>query len=165
MNERELTITPIQTNHSSIYELLSEIREISRERKILIQVFDPNAVLSKEHLLFSFSQAFKACEQRKNIAKNLENEFLLRTGATRKITEAIKRVGAKTPKQILLAITTRNKKKIKKILEKLGAKKTKWIPPDEKTIAKLFELNENALKNYSAKQLLLEKIALLGLED
>lgn len=165
MNERALTITLIQTNHSSIDELLSIIRAISREQKVLIQAFDPNSILCKEHLLFSFFQAFKACEGRKNIAKNLENEFLLRTAATRKISEAIKKVGVKTPKQVLLATNTRNKNKVKKILEKLKARKINLAPPTEKKIAKLFELNENALKNYSAKQLLLEKIALLGLED
>lgn len=158
-------IIQIETSCNTIDELLNKARDASRKQKTVIQVFDPDAVLSKKHLKYSFSQAFKACEQRKNIAKTLENEFLLRTAATRKISEAIKRTGVKNTKKALLAIDTNDGKKINKILEQLNAKQTKLSFPSEKTIAKLYELNENALKNYTVEQLLLEKIALLEIED
>lgn len=187
MNEKRIAIIQIETSCKTTDELLNKARDASREQKTVIQAFDPDAVLSKKHLQYSFSQAFKACEKGTNIAKNLENEFLLRTAATRRISEAITRAGTKNPKKTLLAIITEEKNthasktkqnsetqnlktpkrqnQISEILERLEAKKTKWIPPSEKTIAKRYQLNEKALENYTVEQLLIEKIALIEIED
>jgi len=154
-------IVRVKTNFENADELISRIQHVSEANPFIIQAFNPDSIVSENHLIFSARHAFKAFAEGRNIADRIENEILLRTAATRRIDEAIKRVGVKDPKDILLFISGKRIYE-KGILKQLDAEKIGLKFGNESEIAKKFGLEKN--ENYSLEDLLLEKIALLELE-
>jgi len=161
----EFRVVPARTKFEDVEELLSRMKEVSERRKAVIQAFDPDMVLSENHLIFSAHHAFKAFAEGKAIAKKLESELLLWAAATRRIEEAVKKVGVKDAGKVVFLI---QKGKENKVTRDLGAE------PDEKLlkmsrekasrITHSFGINKKACECYPLEELLLEKIAMLALE-
>ncbi|MEM3030290.1 MAG: KEOPS complex subunit Cgi121 [Candidatus Micrarchaeia archaeon] len=151
------------TAFASAEELLRELRRVSKARRAVLQAFDPGAVLSARHVVFSFFQAFKAFEAGRAFSRSLANEWLLRAAATRSMEEAIKRIGVKDPARIVLGIAGK-RPNAKSILAALGAKKIVFPKPTPKKISHIERLFGVRAAARSLEELLLEKIALLELE-
>ena len=161
----EFRVVPARTKFKDVEELLSRMKEISERRRAVIQAFDPDMVLSENHLIFSAHHAFKAFAEKRAIAKKLESELLLWAAGTRRIGEAVKKVGVKNAGKAVFLI---QKGKEEEVLRDLGAE------PDEKLmrmsrekagrVTHSFGINENARGCYPLEELLLEKIAMLRLE-
>ena len=165
---QELSIVPSHTRFSSSEELVRAIQSASENFEVVIQAFDPEAIISEKHLLLSFFHAFKAFGERANISNSVGNEALLRAAATRKFDVAVKKVGVKDPEKVLLAITTKDGKRVEKILCELKAVKDESVfqnsPEKEEKLVKLFEIPSSALEKYSLEELILEKVALAFLD-
>jgi KEOPS complex subunit Cgi121 len=161
----EFRVVPARTKFEDVEQLLSRIKEISQKRRAIIQAFDPDMVLSENHLIFSAHHAFKAFAEKRAIAKKLESELLLWAAGTRRIGEAVKKVGVKDAGKVVFLI---QKGKEKEVLGDLKAE------PDEKVlrmsrekasrIMNSFGISEAACGCYPLEELLLEKIAMLRLE-
>ena len=161
----EFRVVPARTKFEDVEELLSRMKEVSERRRAVIQAFDPDMVLSENHLIFSAHHAFKAFAEKRAIAKKLESELLLWAAGTRRIGEAVKKVGVKDAGKVVFLI---QKGKEKEVLGDLKAE------PDEKVlrmsrekasrIMNSFGISEAACGCYPLEELLLEKIAMLRLE-
>jgi KEOPS complex subunit Cgi121 len=126
-----------------------------------MQAFNPDSILSENHIFFSVNHALNAFSEKRNIAKTIGNEILLRVAATRRIDEAIRKVGVKDPKNVLLFISGERIDE-KEILRQLDAEKVELKFGNENGIATKFQLKKAG--NYKLEDLLFEKIALLELE-
>ena len=155
-------IVQVRTSFENVGELISRIQYISKTRLLTIQAFNPESILSENHVIFSVRHALKAFSEKKNIAKSIETEILLRVAATRRIEEAIIRVGVKNPKNVILFISG-DRIDEKEIFRQLDAEKLKVRFGSENEIADKFQLGEAG--NYKLEDLLLEKIALLGPDE
>jgi len=160
----EFGVVPARTGFKDVEELLSRMKEISERRKAVIQAFDPDMVLSENHLIFSAHHAFKAFAEKRAIAKKLESELLLWAAGTRRIGEAVEKVGVKDPGRVVLLI---EKGKERGVLSDLGAEKDEKLlkMSREKSvrITHSFGISENRCGYYPLEELLLEKIAMLAL--
>ena len=66
------------------------------------QIFDPKRVISRTHLIGAYLNALYSFSERRNIAKNASTEMLLFAAMTRKITDAITLIGAKSSSDFIL---------------------------------------------------------------
>ncbi|NYZ76647.1 hypothetical protein H0N98_05370 [Candidatus Micrarchaeota archaeon] len=160
----EFRVVPARTKFKDVEELLSRMKQVSERRRAVIQAFDPDMVLSENHLIFSAHHAFKAFAEKRAIAKKIESELLLWAAGTRRIGEAVKKVGVKDAGKVVFLV----QKGKEEALKDLGAE------PDEKLmrmnrekasrIVHSFGISEAACRCYPLEELLLEKIAMLRLE-
>jgi len=160
----EFRVVPARTKFKDVEELLSRMKQVSERRRAVIQAFDPDMVLSENHLIFSTHHAFKAFAEKRAIAKKIESELLLWAAGTRRIGEAVKKVGVKDAGKVVFLV----QKGKEEALKDLGAE------PDEKLmrmsrekasrIVHSFGISEAAYECYPLEELLLEKIAMLRLE-
>jgi tRNA threonylcarbamoyladenosine modification (KEOPS) complex Cgi121 subunit len=161
----EFRVVPARTKFQDVEELLSKMKEVSKRRKAVIQAFDPDMVLSGNHLIFSAHHAFKAFAERRSIAKKLESELLLWAAATRRIEEAVKKVGVKDARKVIFLI---QKGREGEVLRDLGAEQDdKLLKMSKEKVSRIihsFGIDEKACESYSLEELLLEKIAMLALE-
>jgi len=161
----EFRVVPARTKFRDVEELLSRMKEISGRRKAVIQAFDPDMVLSENHLIFSAHHAFKAFAGKRAIARRLESELLLWAAGTRRIGEAVGRVGVKDPSRVVLLI---EKGKEREVLGDLGAeeddKLLRMSRGKAERIKHSFGISENKCGCYALEELLLERIAMLALE-
>ncbi|MEW6329110.1 MAG: KEOPS complex subunit Cgi121 [Candidatus Micrarchaeota archaeon] len=103
MKRTRTEILGIRTRYKTTDELLDAVGSL-RTRGLLIQLFNPDTILNKNHLLFALSHARASFARKKNIAKKLETEILLRAAGTHKIDKAIELVGVKNPKKVFLLL-------------------------------------------------------------
>jgi tRNA threonylcarbamoyladenosine modification (KEOPS) complex Cgi121 subunit len=68
----------------------------------VIQFFDPSAIISPNHLEYAYLNAVYAFKGGTSTSKGLRIEMLLYAALTRQIGDAIKIVGAKSEKEILV---------------------------------------------------------------
>ncbi len=140
-------------------ELMRQLRAFTDREKIFAQAFDPNAVASERQLLLAHKLASDAFAEKRNIAKAMEAEVLVRAAATRKIEEAISRVGAKGGNFLLL--TDADGKKLEALLKMIEGKRKKAAFGGAKA-AKLYGVKK--LPGYSIEDLILERMAMLEAE-
>lgn len=161
----EFRVIPARTKFQDVEALLSKMREVSERRKAVIQAFDPDMVLSENHLIFSAHHAFKAFAEGRGFAKKLESELLLWAAATRRIEEAVKKVGVKDAGRVVFLI---ERGKERGVLRDLEAERDDGVLKMSKEkmqrVLHSFSINERACECYSLEELLLEKIAMLALE-
>lgn len=154
------------TRFSSSAELMVQLKAAAGLR-VIAQAFDPQLVLSANHLLFAYSSAFKAFERRCGVAKTLQNEMLLRAAATRKVSDAIRTIGVKTPAHVALLVAGSRRDALR-LLKLLGAKPSplRFASAQKRArIAKAFGIAARLLARYSLEDALIEKMALLDLES
>jgi tRNA threonylcarbamoyladenosine modification (KEOPS) complex Cgi121 subunit len=140
-------------------ELMARLRAFTDREKVFAQAFDPCAVASERQLLLAYKLAEGAFAEKRNIAKTMEAEVLVRAAATRKIEEAIARLGAKGGNFLLL--TDAEGKKLEALLKAIDGKRRKTAFAGEKA-AKLYGVKK--LPGYSIEELILERMAMLEAE-
>ena len=150
------------SNMKTGQELFLAVAKLRAGFGIVVQAFRPECVASEKHLELSLHLARKAEKENKMMAKSLDNEFLLFASAGTKMNDAIAKSGVKDPADFILATDCKAEKK-KEILSALSASEKKIAFADAKTLAKEFVLSEAALTNFSAEELVLEKVALARL--
>ncbi|MCX6778473.1 MAG: KEOPS complex subunit Cgi121 [Candidatus Micrarchaeota archaeon] len=124
-----------------------------------VQLFDPDSIAGENHLKLALKLAEDAFAKKQNYARTLETEMLLKAAGTRKIDEALGRVGAKSPKRFLLVVLGG---KADSLAKKLG-KTEKWKGGNAGKLAQLFGIGKRELELYPLEELVLERIALAAL--
>ena len=69
---------------------LKKIREISKDKNIVIQALDADKLAGREHLMFAIEKAMNSFKTGRNIANDLAKEIMLYAAGTRQISRAIK---------------------------------------------------------------------------
>ena len=80
----------------------------------VVQLFDPDAIIGRGHILYAYLNSLLAFREGSNRSKSVGLEMLLFAAMTRQISEAIKRVGAKTKDDVLLFATRSSYTYVKK---------------------------------------------------
>lgn len=101
--KRDLSTVVIKrcSSRLSLDGLLSVIGK-ANEAQCVAQVFDPEMVINRTHLLGAYLNAINSFDSGNNAAKNVGMEMLLFAAMTRQISDAIKLVGAKSSKDFIL---------------------------------------------------------------
>ncbi len=89
------------SSHLDITELHAAIQAKVGAHDVA-QIFDPKRVISRTHLIGAYLNALYSFSERRNIAKNASTEMLLFAAMTRKITDAITLIGAKSSSDFIL---------------------------------------------------------------
>ncbi|MCL5106382.1 MAG: hypothetical protein M1331_03245 [Candidatus Marsarchaeota archaeon] len=79
----------------SIKSLISKIRMLGGESMGFAQLFDPDSILDKSHLIASYLNALEAFNENQNSSKSMAMEMLLFASFTRQIDRAVLFAGAK----------------------------------------------------------------------
>ena len=162
INKFMVNVLGVRTGEKTAKALFGKLALLAKQHSLLLQAFNPNSIVSERHLEHAFELASRSFAAKRNIARSLEAELLLRAAGTEKIDRAIEMVGVKDPARILLF----SDKKIPKIIiGELGEEETSLLKLTEdkkRRIAKLFGIYESELELYSLESLVLEKIALTG---
>lgn len=97
-------------------KMLLELVEAEGRAGHVVQVFDPAAVISANHLFAAYLNAETAFKNKSNISDRIGMEMLLFAAMTRQAREAIERAGAKSSRSFILFSDSR------KALDNIGRK-------------------------------------------
>lgn len=123
----------------------------------VVQLFDPNVVVSINHLRFAYGTAKLNYINDKMRSKTLSNELMLCVSANQHFVKAVKFAGAKTNKDFFIVFENMSGGTVNIILKDLQIKQKKLeFTPD----FKLWGVTSNQLKVYTLEQLIIEKMAL-----
>ncbi len=159
INKLMVTLIGVRPAQKDSDELFSLLSKLSRENSLLLQVFNPDSVISKKHIEHAYELSKRAFASKTNIARTMQAELLLRAAGSSKINKAIERVGIENPNRILLFSPKRIPKSVIEQLGKEDPSLLKTSVEKEKNIAQLFGVK--ASKLYSLEELVLERIALM----
>ncbi|MCS7364974.1 MAG: KEOPS complex subunit Cgi121 [archaeon GB-1867-035] len=73
--------------------ILDVCRKVSSTHDVVIQVFNPNIIISLRHLLISVMKALRSFSEGRNICDKIEMEILLYISGRRQIRDALKIAG------------------------------------------------------------------------
>ncbi|MGC8649103.1 MAG: KEOPS complex subunit Cgi121 [Candidatus Micrarchaeia archaeon] len=94
------------------------IANINNNNLNCVQVFNPEFVINRVHLIAAYINAVNAFEEKNNISQKLNLELLLYSAMTRQIEKAIKRIGANDNKNFILFSTVEDYEKIRVYIDK-----------------------------------------------
>ncbi len=143
-----------------LMDSMSEIRKA--DKKCIIQVFDPEAIVSREHIIASYINALASFSEKANRAGNASVEMLLFAAMTRQISAAIKLVGAKSEDGfVLFTDSKRAYAKLRRYLKGVS----EFKPTERESLRAARNLRIKAKSASSATRTLLQEMALSGLEQ
>lgn len=110
--DNKVVIKVVSLN-TGLENFFSSVRKLERKKDV-VQLFDPERIVDKWHLLGAYLNALLSFREHTNISNSVGTEMLLFAAMTRQIGDAIKAVGAKTDERALLFATRRGYVKVKK---------------------------------------------------
>ena len=136
-NKNEMKIKAVSLSSSLTVQ---ELIDASKRNKI--NIFDLDAIKDELQLELAFFHAKSAFEDGENIGKDMLMEVMIRSAGTRQISDAIKKVGVKNPKRIVVAYNTAKVKLTEsQIKSALNAKKITWKQSNsEKEIRQMVQI-------------------------
>jgi len=152
----------LATQFASVGDLMEALVELRRKKGCFVQAFDSRAVVSERHLELAYGNAKRAFEEGTNLARGLDAEVLARAGGTRKIEVAIRRVGVRDARDVIVMCDCSKQD----VMKALGGKERKpTFKPDRKEVVQRFEIAGKVLSVYSLEQAVLEKVALADVAE
>jgi len=95
------------SSSASLDSMLSEIAKINRDKRFVVQVFDPKRIINRAHVFGAYIDSVESFKEKTNITKSRSLEMLLFVAMTNQISDAIKTAGAKTSKEFVLFANSR----------------------------------------------------------
>ncbi|MEM2082953.1 MAG: KEOPS complex subunit Cgi121 [Nitrososphaerota archaeon] len=150
------------------------LEEFKKVTSFQFQIFDAKALISPLQVEAAFINALLSIQAKKNIARNLALEILLKIAAEVQISNAIKKIGIKNGLEYLgiylIGSSIKDiEKDIKKIIEKINGKLIDWKEISKnnmKDILKKYNIEEIEINSICQDKLLkpeeyliLEKVA------
>ncbi|NPD88566.1 MAG: hypothetical protein HGN29_07570 [Asgard group archaeon] len=123
--EKDFCFRIFRNSTSLDIDLLLEFLRERSSNKVILQILDPNLLISVKQLQSAVYHTEKSFESKRNIARTRANEFLIRLAGKRQISNALKLLGIKESSQYLLIIafgTTleNNKKELEKFVKQFS---------------------------------------------
>lgn len=158
----------------SVEETITILEEIGEACGTINQVFDADRIAGEEHLIHAARLALNALEAGKNFATSPSIELACWTAGSRQISLAIDRVGIREDTQeVAVVILGGDSGKVDESRERIMSKLQ--IDPDRdvleiteekiKTLCKAFSISKNELEVAPPKKIVLERVALLSLQQ
>ncbi len=141
---------------------MGALAEIRKARSMLfIQAFDARAIVSERHLMLAYENAKVAFMEKRSFAERMEAEVLARAAGTRKIKDAISRIGVKDAGNVVVMFDCAKGE----ILAALGAKELKpTYVAGKAEVAGKFGIGEKELAAYPLEKCVLERVAMADVE-
>lgn len=144
---------------NSLEETLNLINSIHKDDEI-IQLFNADAIVSKNHILHGVNQAYLAFERGENLANDMSVEIALRCSAQRQISKAFKILGLKEGEMNLCAVlvdcddyTTE--------LSSIFTPDDSVLIADDDNLKKLYKISDAELENMSIEEIIIDRITKL----
>ncbi len=152
----------------SIKSLIAKIHMLSNSSgsKGVVQLFDPESILDKSHLIAAYLNALETFNENNNSSKSMAMEMLLFASFTRQIDRAVMFAGAKDSK---LFIFFSDSKQLYRKIKPLLNTDSDFIPNIDHIVKCAKKLGINISKTQdsmeTAHMLLFQKIAVSKIKD
>ena len=143
----------------SLEETLNLINSIRKDDEI-IQLFNADAIVSKNHIIHGVNQAFLAFERGENLANDISVEVVLRCSAQRQISKAFKILGLKEGEMDLCAVLI-NCGDYTDELSSIFTPDDSVLIPDEENLKKIYKISDDELSNMSIEEIIIDRITKL----
>ena len=172
--KKEVRIAGGHVEIGDIEKILKDIEETDDEFGTTSQIFNASRIAGRNHLLQASKLALEALENKNSFADSPRIELTCWAAGLRQINKALPRVGIQEGKNDVVILTIGENRQIvkktqEKLFETLGIEENEKVPEidDEKReeIADSFSISENQLEVASLEELVLEKVALLSLDQ
>ena len=144
---------------NSLEETLNLINSIRKDDEI-IQLFDADAIVSKNHIIHGVSHAFLAFDRGENLANDISVEVVLRCSAQRQISKAFKILGLKEGEMNLCAVLI-NCGDYTDELSSIFTPDDSVLIPDEENLKKIYKISDVELDNMSIEEIIIDRITKL----
>ena len=143
----------------SLEETLNLINSIRKDDEI-IQLFNADAIVSKNHIIHGVNQAFLAFERGENLANDISVEVVLRCSAQRQISKAFKILGLKEGEMDLCAVLI-NCGDYTDELSSIFTPDDSVLIPDDENLKKIYKISDVELSNMSIEEIIIDRITKL----
>lgn len=144
---------------NSLEETLNLINSIRKDDEI-IQLFNADAIVSKNHIIHGVNQAFLAFDRGENLANDISVEVVLRCSAQRQISKAFKILGLKEGEMNLCAVLI-NCGDYTDELSSIFTPDDSVLIPDVENLKKIYKISDVELYNMSIEEIIIDRITKL----
>ncbi len=144
---------------NSLEETLNLINSIRKDDEI-IQLFNADAIVSKNHIIHGVNQAFLAFDRGENLANDISVEVVLRCSAQRQISKAFKILGLKEGEMNLCAVLI-NCGDYTDELSSIFTPDDSVLIPDVENLKKIYKISDVELDNMSIEEIIIDRITKL----
>ena len=144
---------------NSLEETLNLINSIRKDNEI-IQLFNADAIVSKNHILHGVNQAYLAFERGENLANDISVEMVLRCSAQRQISKAFKILGLKEGEMNLCAVLV-NCDDYTSELSSIFTPDDDVLIADDDELKKIYKISDAELENMSIEEIIIDRITKL----
>ena len=144
---------------NSLEETLNLINSIRKDDEI-IQLFNADAIVSRNHILHGVNQAYLAFERGENLANDISVEIALRCSAQRQISKAFKILGLKEGNMNLCAVLV-NCDDYASELSSIFAPDDSVLDADTDELKKIYKISDEELENMSIEEIIIDRITKL----
>lgn len=155
MYMENINILGFKGNINSIGDTLKEIDSFKKDGEI-IQLFNADAVVSKNHIIHGVNQAFLAFERGENIANDISVEIVLRCSAQRQISKAFEILGLHEGEMDLCAVLI-NCDDYSSELGLLFDADDSVLEADEDKLKEIYKISDVQLDNMSIEDILIDR--------
>jgi len=172
--ERNVLVKGGWVEIQDIPEIIETLSEIDSEFGTTSQVFDANFIAGKNHILRASKLALDSLERSRAFADNPSIELTCWTAGMRQIDKSLDRVGVKGGSGGIVVVTIGTEsEKVEEaqsnILKELSVDVDEGVldidEEKEKALAEAYSLSEEQLETHSVDDLVMEKVALLSLQQ
>ena len=144
---------------NSLEETLNLINSIHKDDEI-IQLFNADVIVSRNHILHGVNQAYLAFERGENLANDISVEIALRCSAQRQISKAFKILGLKEGEMNLCAVLV-NCDDYTSELSSAFTPDESVLAADENELKKIYKISDAELENMSIEEIIIDRITKL----
>lgn len=144
---------------NSLEETLNLINSIHKDDEI-IQLFNADAIVSKNHILHGVNQAYLAFERGENLANDISVEIVLRCSAQRQISKAFKILGLKEGEMNLCAVLV-DCDDYTSELSSIFTPDDSVLIANEDELKKIYKISDAELENMSLEEIIIDRITKL----
>lgn len=144
---------------NSIEETLNLINDIRKDDEI-IQLFNADAIVSKNHILHGVNQAFLAFDRGENLANDISVEVVLRCSAQRQISKAFKIMGIKEGEMDLCVVLINCGDYTDELSSIFTPDESVLIGNDDE-LKKIYKISDVELENMSIEEIIIDRITKL----
>ena len=144
---------------NSLEETLNLINSIHKDDEI-IQLFNADAIVSKNHILHGVNQAYLAFERGENLANDISVEIVLRCSAQRQISKAFKILGLKEGEMNLCAVLV-NCGDYTSELSSIFTPDDSVLIANDDELKKIYKISDAELENMSIEEIIIDRITKL----
>ncbi len=172
--ERWVAISGGNLRIEDIEEIIGKVNEIDESFGTISQLFDAPRIAGREHILHASKLALEALENDRAFADSPSIELTCWVAGLRQINKSLDRVGINSSSEgVVLVSIGKNKSDVRNSLEKIGEymgleeNMNVLEITDEKmeSLKEVFSISGNRLDVSSLREIILEKVALLSLEQ